>query len=108
MEEALRIFEGLGAIVWAGKARAELRRVGLRPPAPSALTPTGEQVAALPGGGRTNREIADALFMSPKSVEANLSRIYRKREVRSRAALASRLAEVDASGKPSPPPVAQK
>jgi DNA-binding NarL/FixJ family response regulator len=42
--------------------------------------------------GLTNREIADRVFVSPKTVEVNLTRIYRKLGVRSRAALASRLA----------------
>ena len=54
---------------------------------PRDLTPTEEQVAALAGAGRTNREVAQALFMSPKTVEANLTRIYGKLGIRSRAEL---------------------
>jgi DNA-binding NarL/FixJ family response regulator len=48
-------------------------------------------VARLVGAGRTNREIAAALFITVKAVEANLTRIYAKLEVRSRTELALRL-----------------
>jgi DNA-binding CsgD family transcriptional regulator len=90
LEQALGIFVELGAPLWAEKARRELGRVGLRPPAPLGLTPTEERVAELVAAGHTNREVADALFMSPKTVDANLSRIYRKLGVRSRTELARR------------------
>jgi DNA-binding CsgD family transcriptional regulator len=88
LQQALEIFERLGAPLWADKARSELRRVGLRPAAPLDLTPTEERVAALAAAGRTNREIASELFMSPKTVDSNLGRIYRKVGVRSRTELA--------------------
>ena len=81
--------------------------MSIRPPAPTDLTATEERVAALVAAGRTNREVADALFMAPKSVEANLSRIYRKLEVHSRAELATRMAEIRASAEVSRPPTAQ-
>ena len=58
-------------------------------------------VAALVVEGRTNQEVAQALFVSEKTVEANLTRIYRKLDVRSRAALASRLRERDAGEEPA-------
>lgn len=90
---AFDIFLELGAPLWAEKTRAELARIGGRAPAPHGLTPTEEQVAQLAAEGRTNREVADALFISVRTVEANLSRVYRKLGIRSRAGLAARLAE---------------
>lgn len=58
------------------------------------LTPHEAEVARLIAAGRTNREIAAALDVSPKTVEAHLSRIYRKLEVRSRTELAIRMVRV--------------
>jgi DNA-binding CsgD family transcriptional regulator len=91
IEGALRTFESLGAPLWAERARLELARIGGRPPQPKDLTPTEEEVARLVAEGRTNREVASALFMSPHTVDANLRRIYRKLGVRSRTELAARL-----------------
>ncbi len=96
LDEALEIFEGLGAPLWAGKASAEARRIGLRPPAPSGLTSSEERVAELVAAGHTNREVAGALFISVKTVDSNLSRIYRKLGVRSRTELARKLPARDA------------
>jgi DNA-binding CsgD family transcriptional regulator len=90
--EALAIFEGLGAPTWAEQARAELGRVGLRR-APAELTPTERRVAELAATGMTNREVASAAFMSPKTVEANLARVYRKLGIASRAELGARMAD---------------
>jgi DNA-binding CsgD family transcriptional regulator len=87
LERALGIFEQLGTPLWAAKARAELARVGIRPAAPLELTPTEERVARLVADGRTNREVAAELFLSRRTVEDNLSKIYRKLGVRSRAEL---------------------
>ena len=86
--EALAIFERLPAPLWAAKAREEIRRIGLRPSRDGGLTETETKVAALVAAGRTNREVANELFLSVKTVEANLSRIYRKLGVRSRTELA--------------------
>jgi len=97
LERALRIFERLGAPLWAQKARAELARVGIRPSAPLGLTPTEERVAQLVANGKTNREVAAELFLSSRTVEDNLSRIYRKLGVRSRAELARTFASRDGS-----------
>ncbi len=91
LDEARGIFEGLGARIWQAKARAELARVGGRAPGPFALTPTEEKVAEQAAGGRTNREIAEALFISVHTVEWNLSKVYRKLGVRSRTELSARL-----------------
>lgn len=90
LTKALEIFDGLGAALWAEKTRAELARIGGRAPSSMALTPTEEKVAALVASGSTNREAAEALFVSVHTVEANLKRIYRKLGVRSRTELASR------------------
>jgi DNA-binding CsgD family transcriptional regulator len=92
LERAVGIFEQLGTPLWAAKARAELARVGIRPAAPLELTPTEEQVAQLVADGKTNREVAAELFLSRRTVEDNLSRIYRKLGVRSRAELVRSLA----------------
>ena len=89
LQGALDIFERLGAPLWAERAGAELARIGLRPPAPLDLTPTEERVAELVAAGHTNREVAQALFVSVHTVEDNLRRIYRKLGVRSRTELAA-------------------
>jgi DNA-binding CsgD family transcriptional regulator len=88
LEEALAIFERLGAPLWANKARAELARIGGRRAAGGWLTEAEARVAKLAAAGRTNREIADALFMSVRTVEGHLSRAYAKLGVRSRTELA--------------------
>ncbi|HEX6580334.1 MAG TPA: AAA family ATPase [Actinomycetota bacterium] len=90
LTEALEVFDGLGAALWADKARAELARIGGRAPSSLDLTPSEDRVAALVAAGSTNREVADALFVSIHTVEANLKRIYRKLGVRSRTELASK------------------
>jgi DNA-binding CsgD family transcriptional regulator/TolA-binding protein len=92
LQQALAAFEQLGASLWAAKAQAELGRIGGRAAAAPQLTPTEERVAALVAEGRTNKEVAAALFVTVHTVEANLSRIYSKLGVRSRAELAHRLA----------------
>jgi DNA-binding CsgD family transcriptional regulator len=100
LEHALTIFERLGAQVWAGNARAELARIGGRPARTGALTETERRVAETVATGRSNAEAAHALFMSPKTVEWNLSKIYKKLHVRSRSELAAKLVKQP----PSPPP----
>jgi DNA-binding CsgD family transcriptional regulator len=89
---ALDLFERAGMELFAARARAERRRVGLRPRAPSELTETEQRVAELAASGRRNGEIAVELFMSVRAVEANLTRAYRKLGIRSRSELALRLA----------------
>ena len=58
----------------------------------AALTATEARIAALVREGASNREIATRLFLSVKTIEATLTRIYRKLGVRSRTQLSSRLA----------------
>lgn len=85
---ALEIFERLGSPLWADRARDELARIGGRALAPAALTPTEERVAELVAAGWTNREVAESLFMSVKTIERHLTHIYAKLGVRSRRELA--------------------
>jgi DNA-binding CsgD family transcriptional regulator len=89
--QALAMFEDAGARLWAQRARTELGRVGLRPARSEVLTAAERQVAELAARGRTNREVAAQLFMSSKTVEANLARVYRKLGIRSRAELGARV-----------------
>lgn len=92
LEQALQIFEELGARLWAEKAQAELRRISGRRPASEELTETEWRVASLAAQGRSNKEIASELFMGVSTVEAHLSHVYRKLSIRSRTGLAERLA----------------
>jgi DNA-binding CsgD family transcriptional regulator len=75
--------------VW--QAEDELSRIGGRASSRDELTPTERQVAELAAQGKTNREVAAALFMSANTVNANLKRVYRKLGLRSRTELAARL-----------------
>lgn len=93
LDGAVSIFEELGAELWEAHANRELGRIGLRPAAPLDLTATEERVAQLAAEGLTNREVAAAVFMSPKSVEGVLSRVYRKLDIRSRAELGAKFSE---------------
>jgi DNA-binding CsgD family transcriptional regulator len=88
LEAAARDFDAAGARVWAELARAELARVGGRPPSSGALTPTERRVAELVAQGLQTKEVAARLFVSPKTVEGHLSRIYGKVGVASRTELA--------------------
>jgi len=100
LEEALAIFERLGAPLWADKAKAELARIGGRRAAAGQLTEAEARVAKLAAAGRTNREIADALFMSVRTVEGHLSHAYAKLGVRSRTELALFFDETEQSPHP--------
>ena len=91
LEEALAVFEGIGAVLWAERARAELKRISGRAAAPGALTPAEERVAALVALGRTNKEVAAALFLSDRTVEGHLGRIFGKFGIRQRAEVAGAL-----------------
>lgn len=91
LREALEVFEQLGAPVWGEQTRAEIARVAPRRRAPDELTATELRVAELAASGLTNREVAKEAFISPKTVEANLARVYRKLGIRSRAELGARM-----------------
>lgn len=88
LEEAREIFDALGARAWVARADDELSRLGGRTSSPTELTQTERRVAELVAAGKTNKETAAELFVSVRAVEANLSRIYAKLGVRSRAELA--------------------
>jgi len=87
LEAALAVFEELGARLWAEKARTELKRIAGRTPAGDVLTPAERRVAELVAEGHPNKEIAATLFVTVKTVEANLTRIYAKFGIHSRTEL---------------------
>lgn len=90
LEQARAIFWHLGAEPWADRAEGELRRVAVRR-APNELSATELRIATLAAAGLSNREIAAQAFVSRKTVEANLTRAYRKLGISSRAQLARAL-----------------
>ena len=98
LTEALSIFEQLGSLPWAERTQAEIGRLGLRHRSPDELTATERLIAELAAGGLTNRQVAEAAFVSPKTVEANLARVYRKLRIRSRAELGARMAKEPRDG----------
>jgi DNA-binding CsgD family transcriptional regulator len=102
LEEAREQFGALGATPWEEQAISALGRSGrvLRrdPRDRDELTPAELEVASLVAEGKMNKEIAAALWMSEKTVEAHLSRIYRKLGLRNRAELARRLTGPRATG----------
>ena len=91
LESALETFDELGTTLWAGKARAELSRIGGRAPAGDGLTPSERRIAELVAEGKTNKEVAAALVVAERTVESALTQIYRKLDVRSRTQLARKL-----------------
>jgi len=90
IEESVAAFDALGAEAWASRARAELGRVGGRT-REDGLTAAERRVASLVAEGRTNREVAAALFLSQRTVASHLTHVYAKLGVRSRTELARRL-----------------
>jgi DNA-binding CsgD family transcriptional regulator len=91
LELAAAAFDEIGSTGWAARARAETDRIGARRPGRAGeLTPTERRVAELAAVGRSNKEIARALFVTVNTVEAHLSRAYAKLGIRSRAQLAHR------------------
>jgi DNA-binding CsgD family transcriptional regulator len=94
LDHAKAIFDELGTPLWSAKASSQLSRLGLRRPASDGigLTQTEKRVAALAASGLTNREIAAQLFVSPKTVQANLGKVYAKLGIHSRAELGAQAA----------------
>jgi DNA-binding CsgD family transcriptional regulator len=89
---------GCGATRLADRARTELRATGARPRRESlsgaaALTPSERRVAEMAASGLSNAEIAQALFVTVKTVEGHLSGAYRKLDVRSRTELGDALSD---------------
>jgi DNA-binding CsgD family transcriptional regulator len=101
LEGALEIFRRLGATLWETRTEAELARIGGRAPTTGGLTPTEQRIAELIASGLSYRETADALFISPKTVKWNLSKIYRKLDIHSRAELPARLAAQPSPSSPA-------
>ena len=99
LERALAVLEPLDAAIWVHRARDELGRIGLRRAVVSeGLTPAQLRVAEMAVAGATNREIAQTLYMSERTVEAHLTRVYRELGIRSRAQLAGALAATASTG----------
>jgi ATP/maltotriose-dependent transcriptional regulator MalT len=92
--DALQTFEQLETPLWADRARAELGRVNVDARRTVGLSSSERQVAELAASGMTNRNIAAAMYISPKTVESNLSRIYAKLGIRSRAELGQRIGQL--------------
>jgi len=98
LEAALDTFESVGAEPWAKRAHAELVASGRRLHRRGAegrdeLTPQELQVAIHVARGLSNREIAQTLFLSPKTIESHLTRIYRKLDLHARGELIERFAD---------------
>lgn len=108
VREALTVFTEIGAKPWVEQATRSLNRVAGVPAQSSStparlgataassgiaavLTPAEARIATMAAAGASNREIASRMFLSVKTVEATLTRIYRKLGVRSRTQLSSRL-----------------
>lgn len=87
LREALQAFDAMGAQLWAGRTRDELTHVHVAPTRNLTLTDSERHVAQLAASGMTNRDIAASMFISPKTVEAGLARVYRKLGIRTRAEL---------------------
>ena len=97
LRRALDDFDRLGAVPWAERAGRSSPpparpRAGASRPTRDRLTPQELQIALLLADGRTTREAAAAMFLSPKTVEYHLRNVYRKLDVRSREELAAAMA----------------
>jgi ATP/maltotriose-dependent transcriptional regulator MalT len=87
LTEALAVFERMHIPLWADRARSELARTRASTTRAVLLTPSEQRVAELAACGMTNRDIGAAVFISPKTVESNLARIYSKLGIHTRAEL---------------------
>jgi ATP/maltotriose-dependent transcriptional regulator MalT len=98
---ARELYVGLGAQTYVERCDRELKAGGVKGPrgdrAPDRLTPQEEAVTALVAQGLSNKDVAAHLYVSPKTVQYHLTRIYTKLGVRSRAELAARHAEPSAA-----------
>jgi len=102
LEAALAAFQKLGATPWASRAEPELRATGRtrmpsRAPDVGALTPQELQIARLAASGMTNKQIAERLFLSPRTVGGHLYQIFPKLGITTRAALRDALDAADSS-----------
>jgi DNA-binding CsgD family transcriptional regulator len=92
LTEAAETFDDLRTPLWAAQARADLARTTVPVGDGTELTPSERRVAELAAGGMTNRQVAATLFISTRTVEVNLARVYRKLGISSRAELGRRMA----------------
>jgi DNA-binding CsgD family transcriptional regulator len=107
LRSAIELFDELGAAPWSEQARRELRASGESiprrdPTAPEKLSPQELQIALQVAEGKTNRDVAAALFLSPKTVEFHLTHVYRKLSIHSRAELVRLFSSEQASAPPEP------
>jgi len=91
LERALAEFERLDGAVFAERTREEIARISGRTAGHGELTPTERRVVELVAEGRTNREVAAAMFPTTKTIEFHLRNVFRKLGIRSRSELARRL-----------------
>ncbi len=94
---ALDVFQRLGAGPWAARAGGELRATGLTigqlpGDGPASLTPQQREIAQLAAAGLTNKQIAERLYLSPRTVATHLHQLFPKLGVTTRAALRDALA----------------
>jgi len=94
LRDALTTFEGLNTPLWAHRARAELEATGItvrkrNPSTLDTLTPQELRIAKLVAGGASNRSVASQMFLSPKTVEYHLRKVFLKLSVSSRVELAN-------------------
>jgi len=96
---ALDTFQRLGAAPWAARARSELRATGLTighlaDTGPSSLTPQQREIATLAAAGLTNKQIAERLYLSPRTVATHLHQVFPKLGVTTRATLRDALTDL--------------
>jgi len=97
LRDGLELATVCGAAPVAERAHAELVATGARPrrivrTGVDSLTPSERRVASMAAEGQTNREIAQALFVTPKTIEMHLSHVYGKLDIQSRSQLAGAMA----------------
>ena len=102
LQAALTAFRKLGAIPWAARAELELRATGASrsassAPGVAALTPQELQIAGLAASGMTNKQIAERLYLSPRTVSGHLYQIFPKLGITTRAALRDALGQAGGS-----------
>ena len=95
LKDVLRAFEELNVPLWADRAETLLNHTSIRQGHTVVLSPTERRVAELAATGITNRDIAAALSISTKTVEANLSRVYHKLDIYSRVELSAHLGQAE-------------
>jgi DNA-binding NarL/FixJ family response regulator len=95
LRAALDAFERMATPLWADRARGELARADVGSGGAGGLTVAEQRVAELAASGMTNHDVAATLFISPKTVESNLVRIYRKLGIHSRAELGRLMGQSD-------------